>query len=51
MYYTPEEVAAMLKVAKTTVWGWIRENKIEHLELPGRKYRITQEAIDKFIKH
>ncbi len=48
MYYTPKEVAALLKVAEVTIWKWIRTGKIDYIVLPdGRSYRIPETAIQK----
>ena len=46
-YLTPGEVANALKVTPATVWRWCRENKIEHIDLPGGQYRISQATVDR----
>lgn len=47
MFYTPKEVADLLKVKETTVWAWIKSGKIEYIKLPGGQYRIPQQTVDK----
>jgi excisionase family DNA binding protein len=47
MFYTPKEVAALLKVSERTVRRWIREGKLRARRF-GRQLRIPTEALDKF---
>lgn len=48
-YFTPEEIAEKFKVKKTTVYAWIRENKLRAIRI-GKLARIPQDALDEFIK-
>jgi excisionase family DNA binding protein len=48
-YYTPEEVAQKLKLNINTIWRYIREGKLP-ASLMGRKYRISEEQLDRFMK-
>jgi len=48
-FYTIQEVADMLKVAYLTVYRWIKAGKIEAIRIE-KQYRISKEALDKFIK-
>jgi excisionase family DNA binding protein len=44
------EVARLLRVKPSTVYGWIRSGKLEHLRV-GRLIRITPEQIENFVAH
>lgn len=48
MVYTPEEIANLLKISVPTVRRLIREGELEAVPV-GKQYRITQEALDKFL--
>ena len=48
-YFTPEEIAQMLKVDIQTVWRWLREGKLPGLKI-GKVYRVSQEQLDSFLK-
>ena len=39
-YYTPQEIAATLKVIYMTVYRWIRAGKLEASKA-GKQYRIS----------
>ena len=49
IFYTPKEVAALLKVSERTVRRWIGEGKLRALRF-GRQLRIPMEALDKFVQ-
>lgn len=46
--FTIEEVSEKLRVAYLTVYRWIKAGKLEALKA-GRQYRITQQALDRFL--
>jgi len=48
-FYTVEQVAKLLQVHWQTVLNYIKSGKLEAVKL-GRGYRISQEALDRFIK-
>ncbi len=48
-YYTPQDVAKILKVAYMTVYRWIRAGKLKAVKA-GKQYRIDKEELDKFLK-
>lgn len=48
-YFTPEEIAQMLKVDVSTIWRWLREGKLLGLKI-GKAYRVSQEQLDRFLK-
>lgn len=48
-FLTPEEIAAILKVNKITVYRNIRAGKLKAV-LIGNKYRITDKDFQKFIQ-
>lgn len=48
-YFTPEEIAQKLKVKVSTVWRWIRTEKMPAVKI-GKSYRISEDQLDKFLK-
>lgn len=48
-YYTPEEVANILKVKKNTVWAWLREGSLKGRRVNGKIWRITPEQLEEFV--
>lgn len=49
-YYTPEQVAELFQVTRQAVYKWIREGKLEAVELAPRVTRVTRAALDTFVK-
>lgn len=45
-YYTPNEVAELLKVSRRSVYTWIKEERIDAVKL-GSSWRIPASAIEK----
>lgn len=45
-YYTPEEVAELLKVTRRSVYTWIKEDKIAAVKV-GTAWRIPESALDR----
>lgn len=48
-FYTVEQIAELLQVHWQTVLNYIKSGKLEAVKL-GRGYRISKEALDKFVK-
>ena len=48
-YYTPEEVADILKVRKHTVRNWLREGTLKGTKINGKIWRITDKDLEAFI--
>ena len=48
-YYTPEEVADILKVRKHTVCNWLREGTLKGTKINGKIWRITDKDLEAFI--
>ena len=48
-YYTPEEVADILKVRKHTGWNWLREGTLKGTKINGKIWRITDKDLEAFI--
>ncbi len=46
---TPEQVAEMLQVHVLTLYGYIRQGKLDAIRL-GRSYRIIPEDLTRFIE-
>ena len=46
---TPQEVADMLGVKRSTVWRWVRHGRLKVIKLTGRSYRIDEEDLKKFL--
>jgi len=49
-YYTPEQVAEKLQLSVRTVWKYIREGKLPASSMGKRRYRISDEQLDRFMK-
>ena len=45
-YYTPDEVAELLKVTRRSVYTWIKEDKIAAVKV-GSAWRIPTSAVEK----
>lgn len=45
--YSCEQIAEHYGVNITTVWKWIRTNRLKAKKI-GKMYRITEEAIEQF---
>ena len=46
---SPQEVADILGIARSTVWRWIRNGKLKCFKLSARNYRVPVEAIDELL--
>lgn len=46
---TPEQVAGILQLHILTIYGYIREGKLDAIRL-GRSYRITPKDLEQFIE-
>ena len=49
-YYTPKEIATVLKVSESTVRRWLDNGQINGFRLPGRGWRVSQTALDEFFR-
>jgi excisionase family DNA binding protein len=48
-FYTPQEIAAILKVPRKTVYTWLQKGKLQGVKA-GDLWRIPKEALDAFLK-
>lgn len=48
-FYTVKEVAEVFRVTPNTVYGWIREGKLEAYTILGR-VRIAEKAVNKIME-
>jgi excisionase family DNA binding protein len=48
-YYTPQEIASILKVNYMTVYRWIRASKLDAYQVQ-KQYRIKESDFKKFIE-
>jgi len=48
--YTPEEVAAVLKVKPRTVMEWLRKGKLKGVKIGGKLWRIKESDLQTFIE-
>jgi excisionase family DNA binding protein len=44
------EVAKLLRVAESTVRGWIVRGEVPAVRLPGGVYRIRREDVEKLLR-
>jgi len=47
---TPQEVADRLKVSRDTVLRWLRSGKLPAAHLGHKTYRITEDALEAFMR-
>ena len=47
---TVEEAAEVLRAHRKTVYGWIEKGLLRAIKLPTGSLRVTEEAIDEFVK-
>ena len=45
-YYTPDELAELLKVSRRSVYTWIKEEKVDAVKI-GASWRIPASAVEK----
>lgn len=48
-YYTPEEAAAKLKIARRTMYQWLRQGKIKGQKL-GNMWRISEAELKRLLE-
>ena len=48
-YWTVQEVAELLKLRVQTIYGFIRDGRLEAVR-PGRSYRIGESALERFLE-
>ena len=48
LFYTPEEVANMLKTTRRTVYTWIKEGKLKSVKV-GKYVRIARDDLEAFL--
>lgn len=48
-FYTPQEIADMLKVPRKTVYAWLQQGKLQGVKA-GDLWRVPKEALDAFLK-
>jgi excisionase family DNA binding protein len=46
--YTPEEIAAKLKLNINTIWRYLKSGKLPSSKI-GNRYRITEEQLQQFM--
>gem|GEM_PF-1705772 len=47
-YVSPEDVAKLLRVAKSSVYGWVRRGELPHYRI-GRLLRFKRVDLDRFL--
>lgn len=47
--FNPQQVAERLGVSSRSVLRWIQSGKLEGQKLGPRQYRVSKEALDKFL--
>ncbi len=48
-FYTPEELATMLKVTRQAVYKWIQQGHMEAVRI-GRTVRIPSEEVERLLR-
>lgn len=49
-FYTPQEIAKMLKVNPRSVHRWLREGKLKGFKVGGDLWRIPESELKAFIE-
>ncbi len=49
-YFTPAEIADILKTTRRTIYNWIEKGHLKSVKV-GHLVRITKSDLDEFIKH
>ncbi len=49
VYYTPEELAAMLKVTRQAIYNWVQQGRLEVVRI-GRTVRIPSEEVERVLR-
>ncbi len=49
VYYTPEELAAMLKVTRQAIYNWVQQGRLEAVRI-GRTVRIPSEEVERVLR-
>jgi excisionase family DNA binding protein len=48
-FYTPDELAALLKVTRQAIYNWIQQGHIEAVRI-GRTVRIPGEEVERLLR-
>ena len=48
-FYTPDELAAMLKVTRQAIYNWIQQGRMEAVRI-GRTVRIPGEEVERLLR-
>ena len=48
-YYTPEEIAANLKVSRKTIYNWIQKGHLKAVKI-GHFWRISESELNRLLK-
>ncbi len=48
-FYTPDELAGMLKVTRQAVYNWIQQGRMEAVRI-GRTVRIPAEEVERLLR-
>jgi putative molybdopterin biosynthesis protein len=48
-FYTPQEVAKMLRVTRTTIYEHIKSGQLKAIRV-GNRYRITEAHLEEYIQ-
>ena len=48
-FYTPDELAAMLKVTRQAIYSWIKQGRMESVRI-GRTVRIPGAEVERLLR-
>jgi len=48
-YYTPEEVANLIKVSRKTIYNWIQEGRLKAVKI-GHFWRVSESELNRLLK-
>ncbi|MCM8785735.1 MAG: response regulator, partial [Candidatus Omnitrophica bacterium] len=49
-FYTTGQLGKLLGVSRVTVYKWVKNKKIEGIKLPGRRWIISKEVVERLFK-
>ena len=48
-FYTPDELAALLKVTRQAIYNWVQQGRMEAVRI-GRTVRIPGEEVERLLR-
>ncbi len=49
-FYSPDDIASMLKVSRRTIYNYMRDGKLPAVKIGGYCWRISQDGLNQFLQ-